>query len=72
MKPKLKAEDLVCDFYAIQSNEYNYGIDWKMAKKCALIAVDEIIELRKGYFDCTNPMQDEKYWQQVKQEIESL
>jgi hypothetical protein len=42
------------------------------AKKCALIAVDEIIKLRKGYFDCTNPMQDELYWQQVKTEIKLL
>jgi hypothetical protein len=41
------------------------------AKQCALIAVDEIIELRKGYFDCTNPMNDESYWQKVKKEIEN-
>jgi hypothetical protein len=41
------------------------------AKLCALIAVDEIIELRKGYFDCTNPMNDESYWQEVKQEIKN-
>lgn len=33
-------------------------------------AVDEIIELRNGYFDCTNPMQDESYWQEVKKEID--
>ena len=39
------------------------------AKQCALIAVDEIIELRKGYFDCSKEIQDEKYWQEVKEEL---
>ena len=64
MTPKEKALDLVCDFYAISSCDINYGMDWQMAKQCALIAVDEILEecrLERDYF-----------WQEVKQEIEKL
>ena len=71
MTPEEKASDLVCDFYNIKSNEYDYGISWEMAKQCALIAVDEIIKsvvitsltIAQNQFD---------YWQEVKQEIENL
>lgn len=68
MKTKEKAEELVKKF--IDSD--NMVFSFEGAKECALIAVDEILKLRKGYFDCANPMQDEKYWQEVKQEIEKL
>ena len=68
MTPKEKAQQLIYAYEAFtdRDNEFEF------AKQCALIAVDELIELRKGYFDCTNPMQDELYWQEVKQEIEKL
>jgi len=66
MTPKAKAFSLYFKFIRDVIG------DDKKAKECALIAVDEIIELRNGYFDCTNPMQDESYWQEVKQEIEKL
>ena len=42
------------------------------AKQCALIAVDEIIELHKGKFMCEREEQNESYWQEVKQEIEKI
>jgi hypothetical protein len=42
------------------------------AKQCAIIAVDEIIKLRKGYFMCENNMQDEEYWQEVKNHLNQL
>jgi hypothetical protein len=29
-------------FYAVQSDEYDYGINWKMAKQCAIILVEVI------------------------------
>ena len=67
MTTKEKAKELV--------DKFNYeGKHYLMldTKQCALIAVDELILLRKGYFDCTNPMQDESYWQEVKKEIEKL
>jgi hypothetical protein len=71
MTPKEKASDLVCDFYAIQSNEYNYGIDWEMAKQCALIAVNEIISINnvKPYMISGLILE---YYKEVKQEIELL
>lgn len=68
MTPKEKAKELVDKFYEILP----YWVNEQDAKQCALIAVDEIIKLRKGYFYCTNPMQDESYWQEVKTEIELL
>ena len=67
MNPKEKAKDLVCNFYAIQSNDYNYGINWEMAKQCALIAVDEILKTLKP--PCLN---EYSYWKEVKTEIKLL
>ena len=66
MTAKEKAKQLVYMYWDVED------IDFSNSIKCALIAVDELLQLRKGYFDCINPMQDEKYWQEVKQEIEKL
>jgi hypothetical protein len=79
MTPKEKAEELVDKYYNILpfdkyvitkdedlSWEYN---DWEEAKKCALIAVDEIIFVVSKYNDTQAEV---SYWQQVKQEIEKL
>jgi hypothetical protein len=65
MKPKHKAEELVDKMLSEQS----YTEDLYDAKQCALIAVDEIIEL--AYWEYMESMgeKEEKYWQQVKQEI---
>lgn len=68
LQPKEKAKELVEKFSDLEDGEMYIG----KAKQCALIAVDEIIELRKGYFDCSKEIQDEKYWQAVKQELEKL
>ena len=38
----------------------------RFAKQCALIAVDEILNITLFYFE------DEQYWQEVKAEIEKL
>ncbi len=70
MSPKEKAEDLVCEFTTIQSNEYDYGINWEMAKQCALVAVDQILLDRKNLME--HHWVDLEYWQEVKQEIENL
>ena len=69
MTPKEKAIELVVKFkhtaysdYLTTDNEYNN------AKQCALIAVDEILNIKsvdKDY-DLSN------YWEEVKQEIEAL
>ena len=65
MTSKEKAKELVEKFSDLEYGEMYIG----KAKQCALIAVDEIIELRKGYFDCGKEIQDEKYWQDVKREL---
>jgi hypothetical protein len=73
MNAKDKASDLVCNFYQIQSNEYDYGINWEMAKHCALISVDEIIK-ENDMFDRTDGYVQQRidYWLEVKQEIIKL
>jgi len=58
MKPKEKAKDLVRKFYSIGAIE---------CKKCALIAVDEMIEETIIY-----PSLRKIYWERVKKEIEQL
>ncbi len=70
MTPKEKAEKLV-DKYA------TYVVMWKgdintthqNCKQCALIAVDEIMNVIIGSYDYEL---ENKYWQEVKQEIEKL
>jgi len=66
MTPKEKAKELVYKFYP--------SVQWKLgqedcldrAKKCALIAVDEIIQAT------IDDWSHSEYWQEVKQEIEKL
>jgi hypothetical protein len=59
MKPEDKARELMLIYYSlIPMNTISF------AKKCALIAVDEILE------HCYQVMKP--FWQEVKQEIEKL
>ena len=83
MTPKEKANELVnkyfieiegADRYAFNLSSLNLYI----AKQCALIAVDEILELTKrptynpfDWNEITGVRYDE-YWTEVKQEIEKL
>jgi hypothetical protein len=70
MTPKEKAKELVYKFYP--------SVQWKLgqedcldrAKRCALIAVNEILNFRT--FLKSMPLEDIKYWQEVKKEIEKL
>jgi hypothetical protein len=72
MTPKLKAEDLINSYRIILMNENtecgNEILCTSIAKQCALIAVDEI--LTADMFMMTE--EQEKYWEQVKTEIEKL
>jgi hypothetical protein len=86
MIPKEKAEELVSKMstqtYKIQPYAgANYTIEeigFEGGKKCALIAVDEILELTKR--NTYNPfdwneitgIRYDKFWTEVKQEIEKL
>ena len=71
MTPKEKAIELFDKYDSFLYKEYN-NLE---AKKCALIVVDEILNLG---FDircdaterCVSPVMN--YWQEVKQEIERL
>jgi hypothetical protein len=72
MTPKQKAEKLVNEFYRIIPLD-KMTIDFNLAKKCALIAVNELLEATKRY-DYTlgpNPSYND-YWLKVKYQIEHL
>jgi|APGre2960657404_1045060.scaffolds.fasta_scaffold289248_2 hypothetical protein len=66
MTPKEKAESLVALMYDVDfwDDEDQHTMQHHHAKKCALIAVDEIISLVGRY---TN-----NYWEEVKREIDKL
>jgi len=84
MTPKEKAEALVKKYRILIHYDFVTDLNWhspidedrnmrvnKDAKKCALAAVEEIIEQNNVWI-----MQTDKgtnnYWQEVKQEIEKL
>lgn len=67
MTPKEKAKEIYCKYTdALNIRDLQTTAN-PFAKQCALIAVDEVInsELFKW-------LEDEIYWQEVKQEIEKL
>ena len=73
MTPKEKAKYIVDRMYYTISNNGSYMGEnsiphkWEEAKKCALIAVDEIIKVLNSDI---NPLVN--YWYEVKQGIEKL
>ena len=73
MNPKEKAEELIGKFqeHAQYWDCYNdVPLEEKHSKQCALICVDELIEL----YEFEAPYRGFKisYWDEVKQEIEKL
>ena len=80
MTPKEKALDLVDKFFMpiplthqvltnINNIPFEYD-DWEVAKKCALIAVDELIE-----YSPNKPIEEynpKEYFKKVKQQIKKL
>jgi hypothetical protein len=75
MKPKEKARELIGKFQhppsAFEHTECDcLHID--IAKECALIAVDEILKSKPCKFDGYYYELNLKYWQEVKQELETL
>jgi hypothetical protein len=84
MTPQEKAKELF-NKMSIQTYSYqlyagaHYNIDeigWEAGKKCALIAVDEIINnipCREEYgLNGFKLIDNTEYWEEVKQEIELL
>lgn len=66
MTPKEKAKELVDKYYI-----FNH-IGNRHAIKCALIAVEEIIEANPIAFDEDENCIAKQWWQEVKTEIEKL
>jgi hypothetical protein len=82
MTPKEKAKELFYKMFAdwlqipYEAVEYHVAIpgfsivpEWHSAKKCALIAADEMIDATAPYITL---LSEHIYWQDVKKEIESL
>ena len=75
MTPQEKAKELVNKFRDFadgidsETDRFSPNIERKNAKKCALIAVDEILNNDNNFF---NTYSQNDYWLQVKQEIEKL
>jgi nitrogenase molybdenum-iron protein alpha/beta subunit len=74
MDAKEKAEELVLKFMRLQEPNYNW-FHSKLAKQCALIAVDEILDNFGSLVgDKTHYCNylTTQYYQEVKEEIEKL
>jgi D-alanine-D-alanine ligase-like ATP-grasp enzyme len=87
LTPKDKAIELYCKYIDAYNDRNLQVSDYKFAKQCALIAVDEILNsyphtydlekeyLRGGGASVTvirNIRPNMNYWQEVKKEIEAL
>ena len=73
MTPKEKAQELVLRYLRLQEPNYNW-FHKGLAKQCALIAVDELIdsytkEKSYGYIISDKII---PYWEEVKQEIKNI
>jgi len=53
---------LLVDFF------YRFNLTTYEKKQCALMCVDEILKVEKGYYG----NRETKYWQEVKEEINKL
>jgi hypothetical protein len=86
MTPKQKANSLCMKFLIQTTTDIPYGINKTIAKECAVIAVDEVLNsyphtfgLNKEYTQdgelvtsIVNIRPNISYWQEVKTEIEKL
>lgn len=73
MTPKEKAEELVLKYLRLQEEGSLNWFHKILAKKCALIAVDEMINF---FINLSNEgftfYSSIEYWQEIKTEIEKL
>ena len=80
MTPKEKAEELIRKYYTWGINKEGQTLSWLEAKECALIAVDEILNIEHPqiiiYTEIIkNSIRDyfqDEYWEEVKKEIQKL
>jgi hypothetical protein len=69
MTPKEKANQLCMRFLIQTTTNIPYGINKAIAKECALIAVDEILNVLNGEDFSRNAI---LFWSSVKKEIEAI
>jgi hypothetical protein len=72
MTPKEKAKELTLKFMKIDSDSeqfVEFKIKFFYAQRCALMAVDEVIQAMDNVM-LPNPFK--QYWNKVKQEIQAL
>jgi hypothetical protein len=71
MTPKEKAKELYDKYWTLIAYKIEGSVGRLVIKQCALIAVDEILDVITSIYDYDfeklNP-----YWEEVKQEIENL
>lgn len=75
MTPKEKAQELISKFVSISLSQYVDlvdGIRIRLAKECALIAVDEILKAVNNPDETYLMKHSVNYWTEVKKEIEAL
>lgn len=73
MTPKEKAKELIELYYNLFSVELENTIDHREAQQCALIAVEEILNaITFNMYDEDAYNKEDKYWQEVKEEINNL
>jgi hypothetical protein len=70
MTPQEKAKELVGNFCNVEFLKDYEGMDYELAKECALIAVDEILNSRPRITE--SQLEYQYYWEKVKIEIEKL
>jgi hypothetical protein len=70
MTPKEKAKNLYDEFHSVLPSYNDEGqLEHELAKRCAIIAVDEIKEFMSPM---VNSKQAYDYWDEVKQELNKL
>ena len=82
MTPKQKAQqlvskyyDLICNLIEVKNGKEQgerYNIIMPISKKCALIAVDEILNEDWFILNLEDLLARKEYWEEVKQEINNL
>ena len=72
MTPKEKAEELIDKFRTEILSFLGDRIKDQNAKKCALVAVDELIKIHYLLTTTNDTSPSINYWKDVKQELEKL
>jgi hypothetical protein len=70
MTPKEKANQLVDNYWLM--DKINPSLSKEQAKKCALIAVDELIKIHYLLTTTHDTSPSINYWKDVKKELENL